>query len=530
MALRRFNIFSNGLLLLAIACISAVACREGGVRVLQDHEKRCEQLLDESYKFRELRNFTRASELAIEALSIAEPNGLESLQAEALCDIAEIDISLSNDSHAWEYACKAAGIARRSGLDNMLARALLIKSCVCILADGSATKNRNDEALDYACEAYDICIEDNVPSERKKALVNDKIGAQLDGYSGAYTAQVSRDKTRSSFAEYQVEALLCMSQVYLNKNRWLTPNDVNLHRQAGDCLDKAETLASKYDVVISPDKLVAYRMRYYREGGEYEQAIQYCQKLLDGCGEDNYLMRLQAFDNLTALYAHLGDTVQSLASHDSCRNAMHAYYKGIGKQRVLELETEYETGLKEAMIKHRNIQNALLALIVLMCCALIIWLVFHSHRINRQKRDLQKANNVKGELLSFLSKDLGNPLAAQKSAVAELSSQCMTLSEEEIKNRCNQLMSKTEAMADDVANYMTELIMARQSAAANMGLTKRELEVLRLSADGMTIKEIADRLNISERTVGNHRSHIFDKMDVGNTSEMIRKAQGYGII
>ena len=518
------------MLLLILVCMSSAACREGGVPVLQDQEKRCEQLLDLSRKFKESRNFTKASEFAIEALSIAESHGLESMQAEALCDIADIDISLSNDNHAWEYACNAAGIARRNGLDAMLARALLLKSRVCILADVSASKNRNEEALDYACEAYDICIEDNLPSERKSTLSNDKVGEELDGYSGAYTAQVNRDKTRNSFAEYQVEALLCMSQVYLNQNRWLGTRDLNLHRQAGDCLDKAETLASKFDVVINPDKIVGYRMRYYREGGEYEQAVKYCQKLLDGCGDDNYLMKLQAFDNLTALYARLGESDLSLASHDSCRNAMHAYYKQLGSQRVLELETEYETGLKEAMIKHRNIQNALLALIVLMCCALIIWLVFHSSRISRQRRDLQKANNVKGELLSFLSKDLGNPLAAQKSAVAELSSQCMSLSEEEIKNRCNQLMSKTEAMADDVANYMTELIMARQSAAANMGLTKREIEVLRLSADGMTIKEIADHLNISERTVGNHRSHIFDKMDVGNTSEMIRKARDYGII
>ena len=82
----------------------------------------------------------------------------------------------------------------------------------------------------------------------------------------------------------------------------------------------------------------------------------------------------------------------------------------------------------------------------------------------------------------------------------------------------------------NVADYMTSIIMARSSAASNLGLTKRELEVLRLSTDGLTVKEIANKLCISDRTVGNHRAHIFDKMEVSNISEMISKASKYGII
>lgn len=63
-----------------------------------------------------------------------------------------------------------------------------------------------------------------------------------------------------------------------------------------------------------------------------------------------------------------------------------------------------------------------------------------------------------------------------------------------------------------------------------MGLTKREMEVLKLSAEGLTIKEIASKLAISDRTIGNHRAHIFEKMGVSNISEMIKKASEYGII
>lgn len=50
-------------------------------------------------------------------------------------------------------------------------------------------------------------------------------------------------------------------------------------------------------------------------------------------------------------------------------------------------------------------------------------------------------------------------------------------------------------------------------------LTKRELEVLVQVANGMFNKEIADILNISERTVKNHISNIFRKIDVNDRTQ-----------
>ena len=50
-------------------------------------------------------------------------------------------------------------------------------------------------------------------------------------------------------------------------------------------------------------------------------------------------------------------------------------------------------------------------------------------------------------------------------------------------------------------------------------LTKRELEVLIQVANGMFNKEIATMLNISERTVKNHISNIFKKIDVSDRTQ-----------
>jgi len=52
-------------------------------------------------------------------------------------------------------------------------------------------------------------------------------------------------------------------------------------------------------------------------------------------------------------------------------------------------------------------------------------------------------------------------------------------------------------------------------------LTKREMEVLKLAAKGMTNKDIARHLTLSARTIHTHLSNIFSKMQVGSRTEAI---------
>ena len=46
------------------------------------------------------------------------------------------------------------------------------------------------------------------------------------------------------------------------------------------------------------------------------------------------------------------------------------------------------------------------------------------------------------------------------------------------------------------------------------GLTRREVDVLRLAAKGLTTRQIADRLVISPKTADHHIQHIYGKIDV----------------
>jgi DNA-binding NarL/FixJ family response regulator len=66
------------------------------------------------------------------------------------------------------------------------------------------------------------------------------------------------------------------------------------------------------------------------------------------------------------------------------------------------------------------------------------------------------------------------------------------------------------------------------SAAADLGLTPREVEVLGQLAAGRTDREIADLLFISKKTVSVHVSNLLRKLDVTNRIEAGRIGQAHG--
>jgi DNA-binding NarL/FixJ family response regulator len=46
------------------------------------------------------------------------------------------------------------------------------------------------------------------------------------------------------------------------------------------------------------------------------------------------------------------------------------------------------------------------------------------------------------------------------------------------------------------------------------GITEREMEFLKFAATDMTMKEIADKMNVSSRTVDGYRDELFKKLNV----------------
>ena len=67
-------------------------------------------------------------------------------------------------------------------------------------------------------------------------------------------------------------------------------------------------------------------------------------------------------------------------------------------------------------------------------------------------------------------------------------------------------------------------------AARGAGLTKREVEVLRLVAKGMSNQEVAASLVISEHTVHRHVSNVFGKLGVSSRAAAVAQAAKFDLI
>ena len=62
------------------------------------------------------------------------------------------------------------------------------------------------------------------------------------------------------------------------------------------------------------------------------------------------------------------------------------------------------------------------------------------------------------------------------------------------------------------------------------GITKRELEILQLIADGLSNREIAQALFVSENTVKTHSSRIFEKLEAKRRTQAVQIAKERGLI
>jgi len=95
----------------------------------------------------------------------------------------------------------------------------------------------------------------------------------------------------------------------------------------------------------------------------------------------------------------------------------------------------------------------------------------------------------------------------------------------------NHLMMQDEPAWQVFLDALAAFYPPRRGAAAGSfpGLTAREREVLELIAQGLDNAQIAARLELSEKTVRNNITHIFDKIGVENRSQAIVLARESGL-
>lgn len=65
---------------------------------------------------------------------------------------------------------------------------------------------------------------------------------------------------------------------------------------------------------------------------------------------------------------------------------------------------------------------------------------------------------------------------------------------------------------------------------SELGLTPRELEILELIAQGLSNREIAERVFVSENTVKTHSSRVFDKLSVRRRTQAVQRGKELRLI
>lgn len=436
-------------------------------------------LLARSDRLAAIQEWEPAMEYAIKALSASDlTDGGKSL---ALSRLASLDIMTWRDAQGWEHATEAERLARSEGTDSLISVALLQKGRLQLCGAITEGEAQDEEALATLQEALSYA---------------------------------------SSNPNLQADILLQISQAYIGLNRFTDPIDQDIYAKAGSAIDQA--------VAVSRDpafhsRALPYWIRWYRQGGNWADGIACCHKVIEGLADDDYLMQSQCWNNLVILYAQAGDVQNAASAHQQYVYAMEYYMKQKADARLQEMETRYETSLKEAQISRMRVWVVLLVILAAALAVIISMSMIYIRRI-------VASDQGKEQLLRLISKDLSSHQTGLK--VSPSMNQMFSMHDEAaILARCEELLGEEDRdVAEDVAMYITNLAKERSSEVKKLGLTARECEVIRLCSEGLSNAGIAEKLHVSVYTIKNHKQNIFLKMDVHTNAEMLHAANQLGII
>jgi DNA-binding NarL/FixJ family response regulator len=103
----------------------------------------------------------------------------------------------------------------------------------------------------------------------------------------------------------------------------------------------------------------------------------------------------------------------------------------------------------------------------------------------------------------------------------------------EVMNAIEKVLKNQSYFSQDVTLSLLDKSPKKEAGSEVLAITEltdREVEILRLIAQGMTNKEVGDTLNISHRTVDTHRTNLMKKLDANNVAGLIRFAFKNGLI
>ena len=91
-------------------------------------------------------------------------------------------------------------------------------------------------------------------------------------------------------------------------------------------------------------------------------------------------------------------------------------------------------------------------------------------------------------------------------------------------------LTRSRVVVREVQVPVTGPFERNQNRLQALGITARELEILEAMAAGLSNREIAERLFVSENTVKTHAGRLFDKLSAKRRTQAVQRAKEAGLI
>lgn len=361
----------SALTILLFVLFSAVASASGPAK------DRCLEALESCASSISIQDFEKAMAFAIEAGNIAADNDLDSLQAEALCLMAGIDIKTSRDEQGWAHAVQAERIARKGGFNHPLVSSLISKSRVCSYAETSKDFNRNDEALVYLEEAYAV-------------------------------------SESSDYKDLLAEVCYMFSEIYVNKNRWNKTLDKKLYSKAEDYLKRGDEYAAGSSDSDLSTKSIYGHLRLLRSNGNYSESIKYCLKALEDINQNNYISISNLYDQLTLLYSETDQKDLAVDSHQKCVYYINLYSQQKAGELLQEMEAKYENDRLKAensAARRRAKYITIVAFLIVVLLTFALLALSYAFRAKAKAQQMErKLDKVRTNFFTNITHEFRTPL------------------------------------------------------------------------------------------------------------------------
>lgn len=327
-------------------------------------------------------------------------------------------------------------------------------------------------------------------------LIDNEKGMGYD-YSNLGEVYMYEKKYDSSYA-YHMKSLKIARKIGHKDNIAIINNTIgNMFQHKGEYekalkyFDKAIPVLEKFRSKRYLSNTLINKGVSYCKLGQYKEAeeniLKGLEKAVNISSKENIILGYKA---LSDLYDKEGDYKKSLKEYKQMTAYRDSMFNIHSDNNIVAMGIKYNTEKKDQQIQKLNLESKIQKgrlLILFLAIGLLVIFVLFFYFYNRLR--------LKNKQLEI----------------------------DEMQNNIKEYMEHISELENEDCRDSKQMDLARK--IEEYGLSSREAEVLKYISQGLKNKEIADIMFISLSTVKTHTKNIFDKMDVRNRMEAVRKAQ-----